>query len=119
MAAGRVVTIAGPQRSIMAGLNCGTPSVVAWPRVVRAFDLIVAIDDDRARAAMRTLADAGIVAGETGAAGLGGLTALLESETLRDSLGVTPSTTALLLSTEGATDPAAYERIVGQPPSDP
>ena len=28
---GHLVTLAGEQRSLMAGLNCGPPSPVAWP----------------------------------------------------------------------------------------
>lgn len=69
--AGERVTIPGPHESIMAGLNCGTPSLVAWPEASSGHDLYVAIEDDRARDAMRALAGEGIVAGETGAAGVG------------------------------------------------
>jgi len=116
MAAGTVVTLPSPQKSIMAGLNCGTPSLNAWPLVSRGFDSFVAIDDDRARGAMRTLAASGIVAGETGAAGLGGLVAVTGSEGLRARAGIEDSSRVLVLSTEGATDPAAYEAIVGRPP---
>lgn len=110
--AGKIVTIPGPHDSIMAGLNCGTPSLIAWPDVRRGYDLFVAIDDDSARAAMRVLAEEGIVAGETGAAGAG---ALLELAPARDGvLEIGASTTLLLLCTEGATDPGAYARIVGR-----
>jgi diaminopropionate ammonia-lyase len=114
--AGRIVTIPGPQDSIMAGLNCGTPSEVAWPSVVHGFDAVVAIADDRARAGMRLLRQAGIVAGETGAAGVGGLLDLLASDRANE-FDLTRDAHALVLSTEGATDPAAYERIVGLPPT--
>lgn len=114
--AGRVVTIPGPQDSIMAGLNCGTPSTVAWPLVSGGFDAVVAIEDERAREGMRLLAGAGIVAGETGAAGIGGLLELLTIES-PEALGLSSAARVLLLSTEGATDPEAYERIVGEPPT--
>jgi diaminopropionate ammonia-lyase len=69
---------------------------------------------------MRDLATAGIVAGETGAAGLGGLNALLTgpgADERRSQLGITEATRVLLFSTEGATDPAAYAAIVGHPPA--
>jgi diaminopropionate ammonia-lyase len=106
--AGGLVTLPGRQRSIMAGLNCGTPSPVAWPLVSAGFDWFVAVDDDAARDAMRALARQGIVAGETGAAALAGLAA---------ARGVLDrSATALLLCTEGATDPVAYREIVGVVP---
>ncbi len=66
---------------------------------------------------MRVLADAGIVAGETGAAGLGGILALAEMDdwqATRKSLKLSPRSHILLLITEGATDPAAWEEITGR-----
>ena len=77
MEAGEIVTVPGPHDSIMAGLNCGRPSIIAWPIVSQGIDAFIAIPDERAREAMRALARAGIVAGETGAAGLAGLIELL------------------------------------------
>ncbi|HEV7128754.1 MAG TPA: diaminopropionate ammonia-lyase, partial [Ktedonobacterales bacterium] len=115
MEAGRLVTMPGPHDSIMAGLNCGTPSAVAWPLLANGIDTFAAIDDEWAIAAMRALATEGIVAGETGAAGLAGLLALLTdpaSINAPEQLGITASTHALVLCTEGATDPVAYQRLV-------
>ena len=112
--AGELVTIPEEQRSIMAGLNCGTPSQVAWPLVSAGMDWFVAVDDDQARRAMRDLAASGVVSGESGAASLAGA-AQLRRDTGDDVVG--PGATVLLLSTEGATDPAAYEAIVGSPPA--
>ena len=60
---------------------------------------------------MRELAGVGIVAGETGAAALAGLRAAAQSGPI--DLG---DKRALVLCTEGATDPAAYERITGADP---
>ena len=71
MEAGEVVTVPGPHDSIMAGLNCGRPSLIAWPIVSRGIDAFIAIPDERAREAMRALAAAGIVAGETGGSASG------------------------------------------------
>lgn len=115
--AGQLTEVPGPHRSIMAGLNCGLPSLIAWPSLVAGLDAALAVDDDTARAAMRDLAQAGVVAGETGAAGLAGLTALLTYPTaadLRARLAIGPTTRVLLFSTEGATDLEAYRRIVGE-----
>ena len=117
--AGRLVTIPGPHDSIMAGLNCGTPSQISWPTLMNGVDCLLAISDDRAREGMRVLADAGIVSGETGAAGIGGLLELLSGDRRTDArrrLGINHSTRVLIFSTEGATDPDSYERIVGHPP---
>lgn len=116
MEAGEIVTIPGPHDSIMAGLNCGTPSVVAWPHVSRGYDVYLAVGDELAEEGMRLLAGEGLVAGETGAAGLAGLLEVAGGE-LKDRLGLGAGSTVLLLCTEGATDPIAYERIVGRPPS--
>ncbi|MDQ3119980.1 MAG: diaminopropionate ammonia-lyase [Verrucomicrobiota bacterium] len=115
MEAGEIVTVPGPHDSIMAGLNCGRPSIVAWPLVSRSIDAFIAVSDDRARAAMRALARIGVVAGETGAAGLAGLLEVLcgsENLNRRASLSVTEETRVLLIITEGATDPEAYAEIV-------
>lgn len=104
--AGRVVTLPGEQRSIMAGLNCGTPSHVAWPRVAAGIDVFITVSDDQAREAMRLFASAGIESGESGAASLAGAVQAAAAGMLGSDDRV------LLLSTEGATDPAAYQRVV-------
>ncbi|CAN5769359.1 diaminopropionate ammonia-lyase [soil metagenome] len=108
--AGEVVTLPGEQHSIMAGLNCGTPSPVAWPRVSAGADWFVTATDDDARAAMRSFAACGVVAGESGAASLAGAVQLAAAGHLRADDRV------LLVSTEGATDPDAYVQIVGRSP---
>jgi diaminopropionate ammonia-lyase len=112
--AGHPVEVPGPHRSIMAGLNCGNVSPVAWPTVAAGTDVFVAVDDEFAEQAMRDLAGIGVIAGESGAAGLAGLRALAQAPapTVIDFAG----RTALVICTEGATDPVAYERIVGHAP---
>lgn len=112
--AGTLTSVPPPHDSIMAGLNAGTPSLVAWPYLVRGLDAVVAIDDRRAGEAMRALARVGVVAGETGAAALGALTELARG---RDgAFPIDPAARILLLCTEGATDPDSYQRIVGREP---
>lgn len=113
----------GGQNSIMAGLNCGTPSLLAWPVIRSAFRGFLAVDDAYAEAAMRRLAsgiggDAKVVAGESGAAGLAGMLALCQEpglESARKELGLGKNSRVLILNTEGDTDPANYRRIVGKP----
>jgi diaminopropionate ammonia-lyase len=114
--AGELVALEGELETIMAGLNCGTPSPLAWPLMRSGIHAFVAIPDETAEEAMRLLADSGIVSGESGAAGLGGLLQLLtgdDAEANRRRLGVTATSSLLVLSTEGVTDPDAYRRIVG------
>ena len=87
---------------------------MAWPRLAAGVDWFVAVDDDAARRAMRDLAEAAVVAGETGAASLAGLRALLADESADDVLPGRGEKTAMVIVSEGATDPAAYRRIVGR-----
>ncbi|MEO5841140.1 MAG: diaminopropionate ammonia-lyase [Acidimicrobiales bacterium] len=114
---GQIEAVPGPHQSIMVGLNCGTPSPLAWPLVSSGVDWFVSIDDDWARQAMRALAGAGVVAGETGAAALGGFTAFAtgpDSEARRQAIGLDKTSTVLVLCTEGATDPVGYRSIVAR-----
>jgi len=116
--AGKPVMLhAGADASIMAGLNCGTPSTAAWTALEDGIDAYLAIEDERAREAMRLLAASGVVAGESGAASTGGLLELMkgvETRRVREALEVGPEARVLLISTEGATDPASYRLIVGR-----
>jgi diaminopropionate ammonia-lyase len=112
--AGHLVEVPGPHDSIMAGLNCGLASMLALPLVTAAFDAFVAVDDDCCREAVRALAAAGMDVGETGAAALSGLMAVVREH--RDELPIPAEATVLLLATEGVTDPANFERIVGRAP---
>jgi diaminopropionate ammonia-lyase len=113
-AAGHLVEVPGPHRSVMAGLNCGNVSIVAWPAIRRGVDAFVTVTDAAAEDAMRALARIGIVAGETGAAALAGLRTLVDRG---PDFGTAPDLGgrhALVLCTEGATDPANYQRVVGR-----
>lgn len=113
---GLPVTVAGPHRSMMAGLNCGTLSCVAWPWLERGLDAAVTLGDDRAAEAMRRLAAHGIVSGESGAAGLAGLLEIgrgPRAAEARSRLELDEKSRVLLLSTEGVTDADNYRRVVG------
>jgi diaminopropionate ammonia-lyase len=117
--ADEIVTVPGPQTSIMAGMNCGTVSQIAWPVLRDGIDAAMTVSDDSARTAMRAYADAGIVSGETGASGLAALMELLRdpaADRARSHLGLGPESSVLVFSTEGATDPVAYEQVVGHAP---
>jgi diaminopropionate ammonia-lyase len=95
--AGRPTEVPGPHTSVMAGLNCGRVSPVAWPVLARGIEAFAAIGDHRAFAAVRLLAADGITAGESGAAALAGLL------TFRDRLALPSGATVLVVNTEGAT----------------
>jgi len=97
--------------------------LVAWPIVSRGIDVLVAMYDEPVCEAVRLMAASGIVSGETGAAGLGGLLWLLREESSGDqreqqeearrALNVNRESCILLFNCEGATDPDAYRKLVG------
>lgn len=90
--------------TIMAGLNCGTPSSIAWPHLRNGLDAAVSVDDaDSARAAGDLVA-LGVSSGPCGAAPLAGLRAALTgdgADERRTALGLGPASTVVLLSAEG------------------
>jgi diaminopropionate ammonia-lyase len=110
--AGERLAIGGALDTIMAGLACGEPSLLAWQELERAAAAFVAIPDAAALSAMRVLAGAGVVSGESGAAGLAALLAAGADPAARNALGLTPASRVLLFSTEGATDPDLYDRVM-------
>ncbi|WP_416972694.1 pyridoxal-phosphate dependent enzyme [Streptomyces sp. 4F14] len=84
-------------RTAMAGLNCGTPSSLAWPFLHAGLDAAIAVTDtDSARAAAE-LGALGVDSGPCGAATLAGLRA---ARHLLPDLG--PDSVTVLLNTEGA-----------------
>ncbi|MBC3982362.1 pyridoxal-phosphate dependent enzyme [Streptomyces sp. AC536] len=88
----------------MAGLNCGTPSSLAWPALRAGLDAAVAVSEARAARAVRDLAALGVPSGPCGAASLAGVRAALTGDGAADrraALGLGPTATLVLLSTEG------------------
>jgi diaminopropionate ammonia-lyase len=110
--AGEITEVPGPHGSIMAGLNAGLPSMVAWPLVSGGFDLFCAAEDALAVEGMRRLAGLGIAAGECSGGALGACAELLGDPAAREALRVGPGASVLVLLTEGVTDPEAYARLV-------
>jgi len=103
--------------TIMAGLNCETPSLTAWPTVRDRFDVFASMEDHWAEEAMRRLAAEGIVSGESGAAGLAALIALCKEDPRFfwiKILHVRDDARILIINTEADTDPDAYCRIIGK-----
>ncbi|NUR95700.1 MAG: pyridoxal-phosphate dependent enzyme [Kribbellaceae bacterium] len=95
--AGQPVSLDTSAPTIMAGLNCGTVSSIAWPIIRDHLHAAVAVTDDQARAAMNLLHAHGIPAGPCGAAALTGA-----------QLAAIPASSVVLISTEG--DPTASAR---------
>lgn len=114
---GEVITIESQFRTSMVGLNCGTASKIAYPTLAAGLDWTVAISDRWSDEAMRLYAENGLVSGESGAACLGGLLAIADSNG-GETVGLDESSTVFLIITESATDPENYERVVGRAPTD-
>jgi diaminopropionate ammonia-lyase len=119
---GRPTTLPGPFDTVMGGLRCGEMSPVAFDALNTLVDGFVGIDDEWAFDAMRRLArpadrDPRIAAGASGAAACGGLFAILRDRSLegfKASLGLGPASRALVLVTEGVTDPAGFDAVLSR-----
>jgi len=117
---GRALPTRGKQTSIMAGLNCGVPSPLAWPIVRDAVHFFLAVGDQWAEQAMRRYyhplgMDPRIISGESGSSGLAALLALTNSDKLahvRSKLPLNQNSRVLLINTEGDTDPVNFQKIV-------
>lgn len=98
------VTTVPTADTVMAGLNCGTPSSLAWPVLRAGLDAAVAVGDDEAVAAVADLAGRGIDSGPSGAAALAGALRALagpDASERRLHLGVDADAVVVLVSTEG------------------
>ena len=111
--AGEPVTVPGPHESIMAGLNAGSVSKLAWPVLRDRFDAFCTIGDELAEEGMRRLAAIGVHAGEVSGGSIGAALALSQEEEARRELAVNEKSACFLLLTEGLTDPSAWKRVVG------
>ena len=116
---GKPTRATGSTDSVMAGLACGEVSPLAWRFLQPAVDLFMTISDAEAEEAMRELAagshgDIPIVAGESAVAGFAALKNLLANPEWKGRAGLTANARVLLISTEGATAPRVFERIVGR-----
>jgi diaminopropionate ammonia-lyase len=114
---GHVTRIAPQEATVMAMLECYEPSLIAWRILAKQASAFMTLSDEaglRAMAAMATPLgdDPSIQGGESGAAGLGGLQAILSSDHAKEALGLDTDSVVLLFNTEGATDAALYESLL-------
>ena len=105
LAAGRPTAVQTPG-STMAGLDCAEISTGAWPFLRDGICGTITVDDGEAAAAMRELASHGLAIGESGAAPLAALHALVDDPAcaeLRGAVGLGADTRVVLIATEGLT----------------
>jgi diaminopropionate ammonia-lyase len=117
--AGQPTTVEGDLDTLMAGLACGEPSLLAWQELERGAFAFMAVPDSSAVDCMKLLAarQAPVVAGESAVAGLAGLLLAAQEPFARAALGLGADSRVLLFGTEGATDREVYARLVGHAPS--
>jgi len=104
LAAGRPTPVPTPGTT-MAGLDCAEVSRAAWPSLAAGIQATVTVDDDQVSDAVRGLDAAGLTIGESGAAPLAGLQALVSDpacSTVKAAM-IRRGSRALLVATEGPT----------------
>ena len=94
----------GKTDSLMAGLNCGKPSTIVWPIIRDIASKYISIGDTWAKIAMKKMSYEGIIAGESGGAGIA---CIIAAKSLFDKNSV-----ILTINTESDTDPDIYKKIV-------
>ena len=117
---GKPRIVGGDLQTIMAGLACGEPNTIGWDILRNHVDAFLSCPDWVAARGMRMLAapvkgDPAVCSGESGAVGMGVISAIMEDDAykeLREALGLDTGSKVLLFSTEGDTDPDNYRAIV-------
>ena len=113
----RIVT--GDLQTIMAGLACGEPNIISWDILRNHVSAFVSCPDWVSARGMRMLGapvkgDPRVISGESGAVGMGLLSAIMGDEAykdLRELLELDKNSQVLMFSTEGDTDPDKYMSI--------
>jgi diaminopropionate ammonia-lyase len=108
------------EKTIMAGLECGSPSPIAWDILRTQADFFMSCPDYVAAKGMRVFAtplqgDPLIISGESGAVTLGALMFTMKHkslEKLKNELKLDADSQVLLINTEGNTDPVNFRQVV-------
>lgn len=116
---GQAHTVPGSPQTIMAGLNCQTPSAISFPVIKKTASFYGTLTDEMARIGMRVLArpngnDPVIVSGESGVAAFAFLNAAVKDSKYRQMLQLNSSSRVLVINTEGDTDEHDYQVIVNE-----
>lgn len=110
----------GTQQTIMAGLNCGIPSLNAWEIIKDNIDACISIEDFYVENTMNILynpngTDSKIIAGESGASGMAAFFKILNDpklNSLKKELNIDNNINLLFFNTEGNTDPINFNKII-------
>lgn len=116
---GQAHTVPGSPQTIMAGLNCQTPSAISFPVIQRTASFYGTLTDEVARAGMRQLAhpagnDPVVVSGESGVAAFAFVNAATQDPHFREILGLDANSRVLVINTEADTDEHDYQAIINE-----
>ena len=105
------------RETVMVGLSCGEVSEQAWKILSQTLSHSISITDKGVAPLMKLFAEGKcgggkIEAGECSTSGLASLLAISKNKDLRHKLGLNESSKVLLIGTEGATDPIAYNELI-------
>ena len=112
--------VTGRMNTIMAGLACGEPCLLAWEILRSCADHFIAFPDWAAAKGMRILGnpagkDKKVISGESGAATFGCVSEIMlnpELKELKQRLQLDENSVVLFFSTEGDTDKENYRNVV-------
>ncbi len=107
----------GKIHTIMAGLDCGEASPIAWEILSHGADFFMTIPDTITGPTMKLVAgspfnDPVLEAGESSIAGLAALIMTATHEDTREVLGLSPDSRILLINSEGIMDQSLYRKLV-------
>jgi len=116
--AGRATAVVMASETVMAGLSCGEPSPLAWEILAEEASDFLTIPDSVVAPAVRLLAnplagDPMVEAGESAVAGLAALIVAMQDRDSSEKLGLDGRSRVLLIGTEGVTDRAVFDRMMG------
>lgn len=112
--------VGGELNTIMAGLACGEPNHITWEVLRDYATAYISCPDYVAVRGMRLLAhpngsDKVVVSGESGAAGVGAFSYIMQDSkltALKEQLKLDENAVVLCFNTEGDTDPDHYQKII-------
>jgi len=115
--AGEITIFNIEEETMMTGLSCGEPSLLAWDILKMRADLFMTINDNKVPELMRLMSrgvgkDLGVEAGECSVSGLAALIEARNNKKIAQRLNLNSESRVLLFGTEGATDPDIYEKII-------
>ena len=111
---GQPTISSGNLHTVMACLSAGEVSILAWEILEKTANFFVRLSDSTIAPAMKRLSFENIISGESGAATLAAFTAICSDKKAKELVKIDQDSRILLISTEGATDPDIYMKLVGK-----